>query len=199
MGCCIAVTFVIGLVRRAWFVALPGRAPAGMLFAPPARRAAPGEVGPPPERPVVSGARRAGLPLCLGAVAVTTALYAGVVGVMRWTGVVEPATAPQMGWAARGVVLAAVSVIAVAVAAARFDGAVVARTGTAAVLFGAGAAWFGLGVLDMHVFGLFELAPVSVDLAFHGVGVAAMVVGVAARLGRRPARATATGFRAVAS
>ena len=43
MGCCIALALLIGLARRAWFRLAPGSAAQPMLFAPPARRAAPGE------------------------------------------------------------------------------------------------------------------------------------------------------------
>lgn len=42
MGCCLAVAFVISLVRRAWFAVLPGRLPDRSPFAPPAFRPAPG-------------------------------------------------------------------------------------------------------------------------------------------------------------
>lgn len=199
MGCCIAIAFVIALVRRAWFAVVPGRAPTEALFAPSARRPAPGEVAPPSERPAPAPARSTDLPLCLGAVAVTTVFYASVVAVLRWTGVAEPATAPLVGWAARDAVLAGIGVVAAVLAAMRFDGSAVPKTGPAAVLLGAGAAWFGLGVLDMHAFGLFELAPVAMDLAFHGAGLAAMVAGAASWPALRPVRATATGFRAVAS
>lgn len=43
MGCCIALALLISLARRAWFKVVPGSAPEQVLFAPPARRAAPGE------------------------------------------------------------------------------------------------------------------------------------------------------------
>ncbi len=43
MGCCIALAFLISLGRRAWFAAFPGRRPEVVMFAPPARRPAPGE------------------------------------------------------------------------------------------------------------------------------------------------------------
>jgi hypothetical protein len=43
MGCCIALALLISLARRAWFTVLPGSEPEQLLFAPPARRAGPGE------------------------------------------------------------------------------------------------------------------------------------------------------------
>ena len=42
MGCCIAAAFLISLVRRAWFALALGRPVDPELFAPMARRAAPG-------------------------------------------------------------------------------------------------------------------------------------------------------------
>jgi hypothetical protein len=52
MGCCIAIAFVIALVRGAYFHVFPHRRPPEGGFAPPAVRTAPGEVagngGPPP-------------------------------------------------------------------------------------------------------------------------------------------------------
>jgi hypothetical protein len=38
-------------------------------------------------------------------------------------------------------------------------------------------AWFVLGVLDMHVFGLIHVP--NADLAFHGAGPVAALIGVA--------------------
>ena len=43
MGCCIALALLISLGRRAWFKLVPGSERTPLLFAPPARRAAPGE------------------------------------------------------------------------------------------------------------------------------------------------------------
>lgn len=45
MGCCLALAWLFAVVRRAWF-AVTGREPAqAALFAPPARRPAPGGPG----------------------------------------------------------------------------------------------------------------------------------------------------------
>ncbi|MEZ0578465.1 hypothetical protein [Nocardioides sp. MH1] len=45
MGCCIALAAAIALVRRGWW-RVTGHAPAPAVFAPPARRPAPGSLAP---------------------------------------------------------------------------------------------------------------------------------------------------------
>lgn len=42
MACCIAIAFVIGVVRKVWFRLFPSRERAELLFAPVASRPAPG-------------------------------------------------------------------------------------------------------------------------------------------------------------
>jgi len=42
MGCCVALAYLVALVRRAWFAAVPGQQVVAVAFAPPARRPAPG-------------------------------------------------------------------------------------------------------------------------------------------------------------
>jgi hypothetical protein len=41
MACCLALAYLIGLVRAAWFRVRPANAPQRAPFAPPARRAGP--------------------------------------------------------------------------------------------------------------------------------------------------------------
>lgn len=187
MGCCIAIAFVIAIARRA----LLGPARPEVAFAPPARRAAPGETLPIPASPVVAHAGGGGLSLVLGAVAVTAALYAGVVAALRWTGVAVSTAAPPVGWAGRDVAVAGIGIVAAVVAAIRYDGP---ATGPGSALLWVGAAWFGLGLLDMHVFAVFEIAPGSVlaNLVLHGLGPVAMAVGAVSWLARVRSEATAS-------
>ncbi|WP_183093135.1 hypothetical protein [Nocardioides stalactiti] len=42
MGCCLALAYVVALVRRGWFAAVGGAPAPTASFAPPARRPAPG-------------------------------------------------------------------------------------------------------------------------------------------------------------
>ncbi len=42
MGCCLALAYLVALVRRTWFAVAPGVCPTTAAFAPPARRPAPG-------------------------------------------------------------------------------------------------------------------------------------------------------------
>lgn len=74
MGCCIAIAFVIAVVRRAWYAVRLGQAPTEVLFAPSARRAGPGETAP-PSRPAARARERTRWgPILLGAGAVWTGL-----------------------------------------------------------------------------------------------------------------------------
>lgn len=44
MGCCVALAYLVALVRRAWFSVVPGEPATAPAFAPPARRPAPGGI-----------------------------------------------------------------------------------------------------------------------------------------------------------
>lgn len=109
MGCCVALAYLFALARRAWFAVAPGARVEPVLFAPPARRPAPG------------GAALAG--------------------------------GPNVGLAVR-----------------RTPGA---RRPAAQALVVLGLAWFGLGLVGMHVFGWFGWAEGSLltDTAFHSSGL----------------------------
>lgn len=180
MGCCIAIALVIALVRKAWFALVPGGAPPDPMFAPPARRNADGS--PVATRvPVVDAVAPASRgAICLGAAAVTTALYAGVVAVLRWTGAAESLPGAAVSWPVRDVVVGLIGAALIVAAAVRYRGGR-PRGSRAPVLFGAGAAWFGLGVLDMHVLGVVHLGhSVTSDVLFHGPGLLAMTLGAGA-------------------
>ena len=108
MGCCVALAYLFALARRAWFTVASGAPAATVLFAPPARRPAP------------------------GGVAVSVSL--GGLTVER-----------PMG----------------------------ARRQAAHALIVVGLAWFGVGLVGMHVFGWFGWAEASLlsDTAFHSSGL----------------------------
>lgn len=185
MACCAAIAAVIGLVRAAWFRLLPGRRPVEPTFAPPAHRSADGT---PPLRTEQAGVpRRRGLTgSALVGVAVGTAAYALAVTILRATPVVRTLDGP---WVVRDAGL--VALVAVALLAGLAGGG--ARS-VPAVLLGAGVAWTELGLLDMHLLGLFELrlAALPLDLLLHGSGPL-LVVLAAHRLARpRPRLETST-------
>lgn len=60
MGCCVALAYLVALLRRTWFSVVPETGPLTVAFAPPARRPAPGAstlpVAPPTAR--ATGTRR---------------------------------------------------------------------------------------------------------------------------------------------
>ena len=194
MGCCIAIAFVISLVRTGWFAVFPGRRPEPELFAPPARRPAPGDAIAVAVA-VIAAARpaRARLtPMFLGAFALTGMLYMATVFALTRFGLASTGAA-TVGWTTRNIVLAALILAALVSAAVTYDGAGIPRSSFGAVLLGAGSAWLGFGVLDMHGFSLLNLASggcpcgccatthgsLVADLAFHGVGLVTVVAGVA--------------------
>lgn len=176
MACCAALALLFGLVRSVWFRLLPGRRPTEPGFAPPARRsigsttpaaalAPPTARTPRPARPAVAGS------LLLG-IAYGAAAYALAIAVLRTTPVVGTLDGP---WTGRDVALVALAVGALVAGLAR-RGPVVPP----ALLMGAGAAWTELGLLDMHLLGLFEfrVAALPLDLLLHGSGPLVMALAV---------------------
>lgn len=95
MGCCLALAYVVALVRRGWFALAPGRPAAAVSFAPPARRPAPGGAVLVMERPAPvlpagspSPARRAGRALVAGGLGWFAVGLVGmhVLGWFAWAG-----------------------------------------------------------------------------------------------------------------
>lgn len=184
MLCCALLILVLGVFREAWFL-LPGRSRSVEGFAPVARRPAPGEPMPavadfPRERP----GRTAGL---LVAGSIGTITYAALGYVLLLVGPLEPGSATAPAWVVRDVVLAALALLAA-------GAAVLAPTVTTppepaetrgAWLCGIGAAWWSLGLADLHVFGVVGIGGgLVVDLLFHGAGLALLLAG-GALLARR--------------
>lgn len=182
MACCAAIALVIGMVRTAWFRVVPGARPAEVGFAPPARRTVGGATGeggsspsaaPPPTRGVA--------PRLLAGVAAGTLLYAVVVAALLAT----PATRTLDGpWSLRAAGLALLAGAAT-VGALRARSRGVDRTWA---LAGAAATWTELGLVDMHVLGLFEFrtAPLLLDVLLHGSGLLLLAVLVPRLLRHRP-------------
>lgn len=183
MACCAALALVLGLVRGVWFRAFPGRRPEEPGFAPPARRSADGTTPTPPvvapalPRPRIAGG------LLLG-VAYGAAAYALAIAVLRTTPVVHSLDGP---WVARDVALVVLAAAALAAGLSRRGPA--ARP---AVLLGAGAAWTELGLLDMHLLGLFDfrVAALPLDLLLHGSGPLLIVLAARRLAFPRPSTET---------
>jgi hypothetical protein len=176
MLCCAALLFMLGLLREAWFrLPFTHRAPEPG-FAPVAHRPAPGmatiDI---PITPRASIRRRAFFAPALVGFAVNSGAYVLFVYGLAATGIAHTNPGP---WALRtaGIVVAALTALAVA---ARFADTALAQPSV--WLIGAGAAWWVLGLIDMHVFGLFDIrGGLPADLAFHGSGAVLIVVGAVA-------------------
>lgn len=163
MACCAAIALVIGLVRGAWFRLVPGARPAEVAFAPPVRRPL-GAVPPRPSvRPVPSRRRLA--PPVLTGFALGTLGYTALVAALLLAGLAR--SRPSDLWVPRDIALVLVAGAAAALGH-RQD-----RITAAPVLLGIGIAWSELGLLDMHVLGLFTFprAGAALDLLFHGAGL----------------------------
>ncbi|KRB80412.1 hypothetical protein ASE01_02765 [Nocardioides sp. Root190] len=175
MACCAALAVVLGALRAVWFRLFPGRRPPEPGFAPPARRSADGlplsppaatASAPPPRQQPTRRPRLVGS-LLLG-VTFGVAAYAVAISLARATPLVRTL---EGAWLARDIAL-------VVLAALALTGSLALRTSTSptsrpAVLVGAGAAWTELGLVDMHLLGLFEfrVAALPLDLLLHGGGL----------------------------
>ncbi|CAM3886610.1 hypothetical protein SMNI109538_18195 [Smaragdicoccus niigatensis] len=176
MLCCAALLFVLGIVREVWFrLPFTTRKPEPG-FAPVAHRPAPGTapvvatVAPP--APIRRGAMFA--PALVG-FAVNSLLYVVFVVGLIDTGVAIGNDGP---WALRTAGFVIAALIALFLAARTADAT---HRHPAVWLIGAGAAWWLLGLVDMHAFGLFDIrGGIPADLAFHGSGAVLIVVGAIA-------------------
>jgi hypothetical protein len=210
MTCCVVGLLIFAGVR--WARRLLGSAPTEMHahFAPMASRPAPGEVPEASRRPVraespaVAREAPAGL---FAYFAAGIAVYLIALMVLLWTGAAQSVGGP-LAWVVRtgcylGLLLAAVRLSR---PRQRLD----ARRGAAWALIAVGAAIFELGVLDMHLFGVIEVAHGNPlwDIAFHNFGPALALTGafllLRAGAGRsvtssRSSRSTSTRARPSAS
>lgn len=177
MTCCIVgvlLTMAFLRIRR-----LFGRRPAEpMLFAPVARRPAPGETL--PELPAASLAansdRSDGAVLRYCALGIAVCLAGTPLAVLALPGVLDNTGSPLV-WLLRSGLYLAVALAALALSRSAALWRAPRGLGTALVV--CGAIVFELGVLDMHGFGLFgiEGSNVMALMVFHNIGPALAILG----------------------
>lgn len=179
MTCCILGLFVLAVVSRIRR-AFGGRVEEPVLFAPVARRAAPGQTAPEPE-PAFAGAgaddtlpsqRSPVLRYCALAIAICLVGYPLLA---RAGAVVD--TGSTLTWVTRILVY-----LAAFVAAAMLSRSSIiwqAPSGLGALLIVVGAVVFELGMLDMHVFRLFAVdsSNIATLMVFHNAGPALAMIG----------------------
>ncbi|MGI5218105.1 hypothetical protein [Nocardia sp. CA-290969] len=196
MLCCVVAgtLMAVGYRIRVWFT----RRGAGpiQLFAPPARRPAPGQTVPGPSVPATVRISRR--PRILRWAALGTIMYpAGIAGLLalEWAHTVTAAA----GWGIRTAAL--IAAMGAVLWAVRIGAATVVeplsslREHLGCALVGVGLVWFVLGIIDMPVLGLFHLGPGAADHAhahfantahhsttlwdwiFHGIGPVLVVLG----------------------
>jgi hypothetical protein len=181
MACCAALAVVLGALRAVWFRLFPGRRPPEPGFAPPARRSADGLPSPappaaatpaPPRRQQPAKRPRLAGSLLLG-VTFGVAGYAVAISLACATPLVRTL---EGAWVARDVALVVLAALALTCFLALRTSA--DTTSRPAVLVGAGAAWTELGLVDMHLLGLFEfrVAAVPLDLVLHGGGLVLLLL-----------------------
>ena len=174
MTCCIVGLFVlavVGRIRRAF-----GVVDTPALFAPVARRAAPGQAVPELVSAGVGAARPAErspvLRYCALGIAVCLVGYP----LLARTGVVVD-TGSTVTWAMRSLLYLAVLLAAAALS--RSSVIWQAPSGLGALLIVVGAVIFELGMMDMHLFRLFTVdsANILALMVFHNAGPALAMTG----------------------
>jgi hypothetical protein len=101
--------------------------------------------------------------------------YTAAVAALISLGVAESLRDPVIGWPARDALYALLACgLALAGVLARTARPSASRARVGTVLVGLGSAWLLLGLIDQHVFDLFEIddGRLTSDLLFHGVGTA---------------------------
>jgi len=184
MTCCIVGLLILSVVNRIRRAA-GGKIDEPALFAPVARRPAPGEALPQPLAPTAIAASRA--PTAIAASrAVTSAVfrYCGLgvalclvaAPLLVFAGVLEN-TGSTAVWLLRGVCYLAL--IAVAVVLSRSVGLLRNLRGPGWLLVVLGAVVFESGVVDMHLFRVIEVDHGNLlgDMIFHNVGPLIAVIG----------------------
>ena len=172
MTCCIVgvlILMVVGRVRRAF-----GGAETPTLFAPVARRPAPGQtLAAPVITAAISGPDSVAV-FRYAALGTAAALIAGPL--LVWAGLMENTGSPAM-WLVRSACYLALIVVALMLS--RVVPFWRSARGVGWLLIVAGAVVFETGVLDMHLFGIIhaEHGNHLGDLAFHNVGPALMLIG----------------------
>lgn len=200
MACCLAAAMVIALVRRTWYRLFPSRAPIELMFAPPARRPAPGitpaahptapathpPLAPAQLAPAIARPRPSlGRPIGLWAAA-SVVTYIATTWIAQSIGLLPPEPEAVLGSLPRD--LAAASLVAAAlIVAQRGQPALASRRARAAAFMSAGLTWSLLAIVDLHLLRTFdaEAHGLAVSLLLHGTGLAALYAGLLLRA-RRP-------------
>lgn len=200
MTCCIVGLLILSLVNRVRR-ATGRRVEEPALFAPVARRPAPGQtvLPPPASRAAAGGESRTDSPVlryCALAIAVCLVGYP----LLAYTGKVVN-TGSAVDWALRSALYAAAVIAAIALS--RSGPVWRAPRGVGTLLIVGGAVVFELGMLDMHIFRLFAVdnSNVLALMVFHNAGPALAMIGGAVLLygaagrrntSRRSSRSTVT-------
>ena len=172
MTCCIVGLLIMAAVARIRRALGLRPTEIEVLFAPVARRPTPGETleavaAPEPALPAGTAVFR----YCALGVGLATAITPAMVA----SGVAQN-SATAGAWLLR--TLSYVVLIAVALTLSRTVGLGRRLTGSGWLLIAAGALVFELGILDMHVFGLFAMDHAdTAAIVFHNIGPALMLTG----------------------
>ena len=176
MTCCIVGLLILSVVNRIRRAA-GGKIDEPALFAPVARRPAPGEAlpQPMPRTAAVAPQPRADSPVLHYC---ALAIFACLVGypMLAYSGTVDN-TGSTLAWALRSGLYLAVGMAAVSLS--RTGPVWRAPRGVGTLLIVAGAVVFELGMLDMHVFRLFTVdsSNILALMAFHNAGPALAMLG----------------------
>ena len=175
MTCCIVGLLILSMVarvRRA--VGRPVEDP--VVFAPVARRAAPGQTLPEPLCAAAAADAGPATAAVFRYCALGVALCLAAAPLLVWTGVLENTGSTAM-WLLRGACY--VALIGVAIILSRSVPALRGLRGTGWLLVVLGAVIFESGVADMHLFGLIEVDHGNLlgDMVFHNVGPVIAVIG----------------------
>ncbi|MCH9642865.1 MAG: hypothetical protein K0U69_15820 [Actinomycetia bacterium] len=178
MTCCIVgllIFAVVGRVRRAFG---GGASDATTLFAPVAQWPGPGQTVSATTAAGADTDRRPKTSAVFGYGALGIAICLIATPMLVWSGVVENTGSPAI-WLLRS--SGYVALIVVMIKLSRSATILRAHRGAGTLLVVVGAVIFELGVVDMHVFRLFEIhhhhGNSLGDLAFHNFGPALMVIG----------------------
>ena len=179
MTCCIVGLLIFAVVGRIRRVFGGAAADTSMLFAPVAQRPVPGQsmaasasalaetgVDRRPETTAVFRYCSIGIAICL----ITAP-------VLVWSGIIANTGSPAM-WLLRGGCYAVLAVVALRLSRSVKISRAPSGAGTLLVIIG--AVVFELGVIDMHVFRLFEIDHENVvgDMVFHSAGPVVAMIGV---------------------
>ncbi|MEI7439482.1 MAG: hypothetical protein WCK20_07440 [Thermoleophilia bacterium] len=179
MTCCIVGLLIFAVVGRIRRVFGGAAADTSMLFAPVAQRPVPGQLMAASasalaetgvdRRPATTAVFRycsIGIAICLIAAPV-----------LVWSGIIANTGSPAM-WLLRGGCYAVLAVVALRLSRSVKISRAPSGAGTLLVI--TGAVVFELGVIDMHVFRLFEIDHENVvgDMVFHSAGPVVAMIGV---------------------